>query len=329
MVEEQPFARYVYNDTRGMPWNRAHALNSGARLCQGEHILCTDVDLIYSRDALRGIAGAAGPAVVGYGRFFILPEDFSDWASLDDGSSTSFPLSHKGTLGAIQLLPKAVFLRVHGFDEFFRIWGVEDYDFRLRLERAGCAIRWMELRPVYHQWHPGSALPEMPTAWLEVMNFHSLARRENAVVNSESWGRILTPESRPSLKISPSDTGAGRLEVPIWVDVRIAGMKFRAPAIGAWARIEFMRQLLGGLSAAKSGDVVVCEVVRSTRIRIWELLARTVLRSMCPPVAGRRYFDFKREARDIIWYTLLYADLVEDYSIEGTKDRARYVLVRK
>ena len=61
LLRRHAFARYLFNDSRGMPWNRAHALNSGARLAGGEYILCTDVDLVYSHGVLGELAAAARP----------------------------------------------------------------------------------------------------------------------------------------------------------------------------------------------------------------------------------------------------------------------------
>lgn len=46
-------------------------------------------------------------------------------------------------------------VRINGYDETFKGWGVEDDDLALRLHRAGCrklALRFAAI--VYHLWHP-------------------------------------------------------------------------------------------------------------------------------------------------------------------------------
>src|SRR5688572_10716527 len=47
VVEQHTFARYIYTETRGYPWNRSHALNIGGKQAQGEYLLTNDVDMMF------------------------------------------------------------------------------------------------------------------------------------------------------------------------------------------------------------------------------------------------------------------------------------------
>src|SRR3954467_4714663 len=47
IVEEYSFCKYVYNDSRGMPWNRSHALNTGIRLTETDFVFTADIDMIF------------------------------------------------------------------------------------------------------------------------------------------------------------------------------------------------------------------------------------------------------------------------------------------
>jgi glycosyltransferase involved in cell wall biosynthesis len=329
IVSRHPFARYVYNDARGMLWNKAQALNSGAHLSRGEYLLCTDIDLIYSRTALGHLASAARTDTVTYGAFQRLPRRFQDWPRLADGEVRNLPPSHRNAVGAVQLVPREAFFRVRGLDEFFRIWGAEDYDFYARLERAGYSSHWLDLPPIYHQWHPSVAVSRMPAGWLEIMNFHCLTKGKESVRNGESWGQCLTAAQRPSLAIDGTAAGAERHALPAWE--RAFGWKSgpAVPQLNAWAKIVFLRKFVGRLSEIQSGAILICEITDSAKIRLWELLSRSVLRFRCRVLAGRRFFDYRREAKDILWYTIVFSGLVADYRIEEERGLTRYILVKR
>jgi len=323
------FARYLYNDTRGMPWNRAHALNSGAWTSRGEFMLFTDVDLIYSRGVLAALAAAADSKAVLYGGFCLLPRGFAQWQRLDSGEIAGLPSGPSDSLGAIQVVPREAFFGVQGFDEFFKVWGVEDFDLNRRLVLAGCASRRLSLPAVYHQWHASGAEPEMPAGWLEVMNLHSVAGLGKEGRDRRPRGLRLDAGLRPSRRADLRESGARRHVLPVWRRSSVKWLPLRFPGLYAWAKISFIRDFFGDFAAATSGEVFVCEVRSSPAIRIWELLGRTLLRRLCRPVGGRRFFDYRREARDIIWYAIALSDLVSDYNIEAERGVTRYTLVRK
>jgi glycosyltransferase involved in cell wall biosynthesis len=327
LLKGYPFARYLYNDTRGMPWNRAHALNSGAQASRGEYILCTDVDLVYSHAVLGELAAAAEPKSVLQGGFYLLPRGFGQWERLPAGDVAGLRAGPASSIGAVQLAPREMFFRVRGFDEFYKVWGVEDYDLNRRLEQAGCIVRRLSLSPIYHQWHASASAPEMPAGWLEVMNFRSLTGFARDGGEPLPWGLRLDASLRPSRRVDLRDSAAKRCQLPAWR--RSAALPVAYPGLNAWEKILFMREFLGAFAAAKSGEVFVCEVNRSFRIKIWELLSRTVLRHLCRPIGGRRYFEYPREARDVIWYTIALSGLVADYNIVEERTVTRYVLVRK
>jgi len=319
-VSRFSWARYVFNETTGMPWNRAHALNSAARQARGEYLLCTDIDLVYSQNALGALAEAAMPDAWVGASFYLLPKAFSDWELLAEGSFTAAPQSHANTLGAIQLVSREAFAAVRGFDEFFRIWGVEDFDFHSRLQRAGIRSQKAEIPPVYHQWHPSAAMPEMPLGWLEVMNFHSLTRSGSSGAGGEGWGRCLTAADRPALAAERSGGTARRFILPS-----------EQPSLAdfaAWKKIDFMRTLLRDLSAAAAGETFVCEIEHSLSIQCKEWLARTLFRLRYRPLAGDRFFQPRRDGRAILWYIIIFSGLVADYSIKNSGHNDRYTLVR-
>ena len=50
LIAQYNFCTYLYNETRGMPWNRAHALNSGIRIATTEYVFTADIDLIFTEN---------------------------------------------------------------------------------------------------------------------------------------------------------------------------------------------------------------------------------------------------------------------------------------
>src|SRR5665647_475985 len=50
-----PFVKYIYSDTRGWYWNRAHALNTGIKLASGNILLTSDIDLVFPPDFINSV----------------------------------------------------------------------------------------------------------------------------------------------------------------------------------------------------------------------------------------------------------------------------------
>lgn len=314
-----PWAQYVFNETTGMPWNRAHALNSAARVARGRFLLFTDIDLIYSQDSLACLAKAANSDALLHAPFFLLPRNFFDWRSLESGRFTAARQSHPNTVGAIQLVASQIFHRVNGFDEFFRIWGVEDMDLSARLQRVGLRDERIIVPPIYHQWHPSSAVPLMPLGWLELMNFHSLMRFQREEGPSSNWGRCLSTRERPSLALKNNRRTAPTFAVPP-----------RNPAfsdLAAWKKIEFLRAIIHNLRTAEIGSTIVLEINNQPNIRIKRVLANSLFRFLFRPLSDKRIFD-PDEIRSIIWYIIIYSKLVSDYCIESTSENDIYILVK-
>ena len=74
MTNQYDWCRYIYNDTRGMLWNKSHAINSGVRQTSGEYFLSTDIDLVYTRDVLQTAMERAGRNKQIFSLAFMLPE---------------------------------------------------------------------------------------------------------------------------------------------------------------------------------------------------------------------------------------------------------------
>lgn len=200
LVEGYEFCDYLYSDTRGLPWNRARALNTGARRAESEFVMTTDIDILFPPDFLATVIEEVSPAKVLYCYHHFLPKDFSDWDRFA-GMQSSLRPAGKTALGPCQVVATAVYHRLRGFDEYYRYWGIEDRDFHHRLTKAGLREVWVNDRTaIYHQWHPPVDWETdgfMPDGLWPRMQTYFYRSRDRLVRNTESWGRLLAPEDRP------------------------------------------------------------------------------------------------------------------------------------
>lgn len=224
IVESFSFCKYIYNDSRGMAWNRAHALNSGIKIADGEYIMTSDIDLIYSRDFIRDVFLNIDPKVELHSNAFKLPKNFNKWDKLGAKEKPNFPKRNLTALGMVQVVVKTALKEIRGFDEYYKIWGAEDEDLTQRLRRKGLFTKWLDLEntPVYHQWHPSSGIRarrNIPNGWQKSLGLYFKSNSGSIVRNVDrEWGKLLTAESRKIFLHSSSEIFSKRLmlnEMPI------------------------------------------------------------------------------------------------------------------
>ncbi|MGF1531047.1 MAG: glycosyltransferase family 2 protein [Puniceicoccaceae bacterium] len=200
LVEEKLGIDYLYSDSRGWPWNRARALNTGARVASGKYLATTDIDLIFPEDFVERLSEKVEVGQVLHIFPELLPRGFKNW----DKPFEVGPLPSMGerALGAFHLIERQVYEGIGGFDETFEFWGLEDDDLHRRERLIGLKHRTIEDLRLLHQWHPYANyftpgfLPDGYWLWLEN---HLYRNRNEAVRNAEGWGICLGAEQRPLL----------------------------------------------------------------------------------------------------------------------------------
>lgn len=199
VVERYDFARYIYTETRGHPWNRAHAVNIGAKIATGTYLLTNDVDMVFVENYVEALLDAANPHREVHVSPYWLPRDFDDWAHLA-AHRDAFKQATRAGRG-ICLLPRAVFQEIRGYDEYYRYYGVEDRDLSARLRLAGLQEHWLETEPaMFHQWHPDTTYHNdlvMPEGVWGSMQLHFEEQRDTTQRNPDGWGEIYTLQDRP------------------------------------------------------------------------------------------------------------------------------------
>jgi glycosyltransferase involved in cell wall biosynthesis len=202
LVQSYSFAKYFYNHTLGMPWNRAHALNTGVRLSSHDYILFGDIDLIYTERFLEALSGHIKENYQVYSSVYFLPEKLTDLKQILSGNWKHYKYSGKTGKGGVHLIKRSTIEEIRGYDEYYAFWGVEDRDLYTRLDKLGIKSAWIdhEKTPVFHQWHTeasGANRNFFPDRWWENMNIHYQRNIENLIRNDINWGKLLGTGDRP------------------------------------------------------------------------------------------------------------------------------------
>ncbi|WP_159022661.1 glycosyltransferase family 2 protein [Formosa sp. L2A11] len=201
LTSQFSFCKYIYNDTRGWPWNRSHALNTGLKISKGEYVLFSDIDLIYSNNFIDYLIKESNPLYQYFKRFYLMPESFGDFNNNLEKHTQQFSLSAINTKGAIHLVERKKLIEINGFDEFYCFWGFEDLDLYLRLKNLGIQEKWLEesVAPVFHQWHPIVSNENrylFPNKWYEQMLIYFRLNINNSIRNNRSWGGVINAKDR-------------------------------------------------------------------------------------------------------------------------------------
>jgi glycosyltransferase involved in cell wall biosynthesis len=201
LVMSYPFADYIYNDTRGMPWNRSHALNNGIRLAKSDYIFTADVDMIFRKDFISTCHNLVDNNTAHFFSVYYLPEH----ADLDNVNVTSFDVKSKTYALGLGLIPRKALMEIRGYDEFFCFWGKEDNDIEHRLKMAGIDTLFYEKNVLlYHMYHVPihQDRETMPAGWLIFQDSYFVFMK-NIVIRNEGneWGRIFKVNERDCIRM--------------------------------------------------------------------------------------------------------------------------------
>ena len=201
LTELYPFVQYVYTQTQGWFWNRAHALNTGVRFAKGSILLFYDIDLIPESVFLEKVNLLSFDNIFYTFSCFYLPEHFNYKQSVLEKDGIHYEQNYVGLCA----VSREIVHEIHGYDEYFMVWGAEDDDFYKRLSNFGIKRFQMQAFDyrVFHQWHPTQA-PAKPTLWYLTMvkYFYSGDKQQ---VNSPSWGDRIEDAQRPVFKLIKSN----------------------------------------------------------------------------------------------------------------------------
>ncbi len=210
---------YVFNEVRGMFWSRSASINNGIYLAKGEYCIIADVDMIYSSNFLEEVNSNINQNILLHYQCFYLNEHFDYQKHLENHSLkvdnlNQFEKSSKESAMGIVVIPTKKLREIGAFDEYYRLWGIEDKDLNRRLLNYDydekLEMKWLnaEKSPVFHQWHSAANNPlAQPKGWEKIIidHYHNKYDKPELTIHKKTngieIGKIYTKEERPALRI--------------------------------------------------------------------------------------------------------------------------------
>jgi glycosyltransferase involved in cell wall biosynthesis len=191
------FCRYVYSLTRGLPWNRSQALNTGIRHAHFDYLLTTDADAIFADNFVATVRRFAAETHVIHCRPVWLPYCKWLWPGIRSGKRQGL-LGNYDQLGMCFGMHRSIFNRLNGFDENLEFWGGEDRDLQRRIMALGLTETWIdEFTSMYHQWHPVTRGGLPGDYYAKFLEPYLAAQQHQLSRNPRSFGKLLSQEDRP------------------------------------------------------------------------------------------------------------------------------------
>jgi glycosyltransferase involved in cell wall biosynthesis len=172
LCSEFPKVKYYFFDTRYQLWSRSHALNLGILHARGQFLVIVDIDLIYPPDFVDLLKNKIDENSFVQYQCYYVPENQQDYQSLDFSKTYPYKVSSTEFAAGLIAMPKEKMHEIGGYDEYFKVWGVEDIDLKKRLLVAGLQGKVLSINeaPTFHQWHAFASNEDlMPALWLKAM----------------------------------------------------------------------------------------------------------------------------------------------------------------
>lgn len=141
---------------------RSRALNKAARKATGDIFIVCDADVIFNPNLLEKILSVIHlhPWIIPFTRAIFLSKAATKRyikkglpAKVGIKKEEDIERSYFGKGQLINVMKRECFEAVHGLDERFRGWGLEDFAFRLALDTI-VGQHFIMDGDVYHLWHP-------------------------------------------------------------------------------------------------------------------------------------------------------------------------------
>ncbi|SFE77280.1 glycosyltransferase family 2 protein [Thermoflexibacter ruber] len=167
-----PKVKYYFFDTQYQFWSRSHAINLGILQAQGQFLVIVDIDLIYPPNFTDLLKNKIDENSFVQYQCYYLPENQQNCQNLDFSKTYPYKVSSTEFAAGLIAMPKEKMHEIGGYDEYFKVWGVEDMDLKKRLLAAGVQGKILSINeaPTFHQWHASASNEDlMPALWLKAM----------------------------------------------------------------------------------------------------------------------------------------------------------------
>jgi len=325
LVQSYDF-NYIYSDSRFTFWSRSKALNIGIANAKGEFIVTSDIDAIFSDNFTEVISKRVQPEKFFCSQCFHLPENFDAYDDIRKYSG-SFLKSGPTEMGIGLVVLKEKLQQIHGFEEYYQIWGVEDLDIKKRLESSGLEMEYITVEEcqIYHQWHPVVSHKNKlltPTGWYETMwNYHS--NNSSVVRNPDGWGKIKTSADRPVLAFLENKERIQTFPFvfPKFKSVNDFYHQFNALNTGEAIQVEFKEKHIPGDKPGISSKILKLVNVNLQKLRKTHQLVNT-------EISDTNYINTS-EVRDFLFYFIVNnKSSIKDYYFESNEFSLKVLIVK-
>lgn len=218
LLSQYQFIKYIYTETRGFDWNRAYTLNLAIEFTNNPFVIVSDIDLIYPDNFLTKLCDIWDFKEILIYRIYYLPKNFKNYNNLEKEKYPDKLESSQYTAKGIFAIVKTTFLNVGGYDEFYRVWGLEDGDFLETALQKGYQYHfWDEDRvPTFHQWHEKSAIPLLNNLYIVLQRYFENKKQNRTekkyLLEKTKDRKPLTLLDRPTLRKVLNNDFIGLLE---------------------------------------------------------------------------------------------------------------------
>ena len=201
LVEGYQFARFIGVPVYGKLWSRSKALNIGIKQALNDLIFIVDIDLFFAKNALDVVGKNFEPGTYLSSEWFFLSKN--DTQKFLKSPPDFVPVdSKKSDDNGMVMIEKKSLEAICGYDEFFHLYGGEDTDLKLRLEKSGISKRVIDQKNLFfHIWHPHviQKRPKNLVYQPYVFNikrinekhvFYNQDRRSIIPLGQETWGEL-------------------------------------------------------------------------------------------------------------------------------------------
>jgi len=157
-------------------FNKSRALNIGFKAANTDYVLSTDIDCVFAPNFIEEVM-----------RALEIPKTVALCQKIDlDKEGNERALHEPSASGSCIAIDRNWINKVHGYDEFYTLWGREDNDLVDRAVQDGYIVRWVtDKTKMYHQWHP----PAISNTLKKNVWYYEITNKP-LVRNGERWGEL-------------------------------------------------------------------------------------------------------------------------------------------
>lgn len=196
-------ATHVYSHLEKLPWSKSLSLNAGIKMVKSSFVGCVDVDDIFAPNFLSIVEKEANEK-----KLLICKV----WNSTPDMDLNSFTMKEFNTIrekskffkagcanGACQLTSKNWFIKVKGYNEFFKMWGAMDNELVRIAQKTGLRVQWIHKQTsIVHQYHRNKTRGDewkklggkLGRKNREFYRHRSMKTSERLKRNEKGWGNL-------------------------------------------------------------------------------------------------------------------------------------------